>query len=146
MSRLALLIAAAFVLLAFGPCGPIPGGALSGTEQTPPAAGWTFLDEVPRCEVEVRTESPHSVTVNCMSWSARGFVSCSRCDGKTWSRYALENPVARVRAGDRIFPVALRRIEDPASLDRIWSARLAKIDEQPAPRPESWWTFELKAR
>ena len=146
MLRSFFLIVVLFPLFAFGPCGPIPGGALSGTENAGPIASWNFLDEVPRCAVEVRPDSPHSVTVNCMSWQGRGFVSCSSCDGKTWSRHALANPIARLQAGENLYPVALQRIEDEATLDRVWSARLQKIGEEPSPRAEGWWTFELRSR
>lgn len=150
MSRLRLPLSAILLAgctLALGPCGPIPGGRLSGTEATTPPDDWSIADGVPRCAVEVRPDSPHSVTVNCMSWQGRLFVSCSECEPKTWSSYALQDPRGRVRVGDAVYPVSLKRIEDPAELDAVWQARAQKIgDEEAGPRPSEWWTFELSAR
>jgi hypothetical protein len=134
-------------LLALGPCGPVPGGRLSGEEAAAPSGGWAVADEVPRCAVEVRPSSPHSVTVNCMSWRGRLFVSCSECEPKRWSRYAREDPRGRVRIGSEVYSVTLSRVTDPAELDAVWKARARKIDaDESAARPEDWWTFELVSR
>ena len=99
------------MLMGMGPCGPIPGGELSGDVVTAPVDDWSFANDVPRCAVEVRPASPHSVTVNCMSWQQRLFVSCSECELKRWSGGAM--------------------------------TELMRVDE---PRPEGWWTFELRSR
>lgn len=146
--RRALWLAlAAAASLGIGPCGPLPGGALSGDEVTSAVRDWSFANEVPRCAVEVRPASPHSVTVNCMAWQGRLFVSCSKCAPKRWSRYALEDADGRVRVGEHVYPVSLRRVEEPAELDAVWRARAAKLGEdEPEPRPEGWWSFELTSR
>ena len=130
-----------------GPCGPIAGGALSGNAVDGAVDDWSFVNQVPRCAVEVRSEDPHSVTVNCMSWQGELFVSCSDCDGKRWSGYALDDPAGRIRIGDDVYPVTLKRVEEPARLDAVWKARAAKLGkEESAPRPEGWWTFQLTSR
>jgi len=142
-----VLLAIALAAIGAGPCGPLPGGRLSGEEATAPVEDWSFANDAGRCAVEVRPESPHSVTVNCMSWQRRLFVSCSECAPKRWSGYALQSPQGRVRIADRVHPVLLRRIEDPGELDEIWRARAHKLgNEEPEPRPEGWWTFELRSR
>ncbi len=133
--------------LGIGPCGPIPGGALSGNEVARPMVDWSFVNEVPRCAVEVKPGSPHSVTVNCMSWRGELFVSCSDCDGKRWSGYALDDPAGRIRIGKDVYSVTLERVEDPARLDAVWRARAAKLGkDERSPRPEKWWTFHLRSR
>lgn len=142
---------AAVFLLGMGPCGPIPGGRLPGADEAAPPADWSVANEVPRCAVEVRPESPHSVTVNCMSWEGRLFVSCSECGLKQWSSYATDDARGRVRIGDRVYPVSLARVVDEAELDSVWQARARKLDGPDAdadagPRPAEWWTFELTAR
>ncbi len=140
-----LLVAA--TCLGIGPCGPIPGGSLSGNEIDSAINDWSFANEVPRCAVEVRPSAPHSVTVNCMSWQGRLFVSCSKCAGKDWSSYALDDPVGRIQIDESVYPVVLKRIEDPAQLDAVWQARAAKLNEdQSSPRRDGWWTFELTSR
>ena len=126
---------------------PIAGGSLSGEVVTAPVRDWSIANEVPRCAVEVRPADPHSVTVNCMSREGRLYVSCSSCEGKRWSAMALAEPAGRIRIGERIHPVTLRRVEDPAELDAVWQARAAKVGgEAGEPRPEGWWTFELTSR
>ncbi len=141
------LLAFAAVSLGIGPCGPIPGGGLPGNEVELPVADWSFVDRIPRCAVEVRPDSPHSVTVNCMSWQGDLFVSCSDCAGKRWSSYALANPAGRIQIGKDVYPVTLERVEDPTRLDAVWKARAAKVgDEQGTPRPDGWWTFQLRSR
>ena len=146
-ASLAFGVALFALSMGLGPCGPIPGGALSGDLAQGPIDDWSFANEVPRCAVEVRPESPHSVTVNCMSWQGELFVSCSECEGKRWSGYALANPDARIRIGGALYPVTLRRVEDPARLDQVWKARARKLGkDETAPRPAGWWTFRLTSR
>lgn len=144
--RLALALAS-LALVSAGPCGPIPGGALDGTLVTQPVADWTFVDDVPRCAVEVRVDDPHSVTVNCMSMDERLYVSCSICESKRWSGWAVSMPEGRIAIGERVYPVSFRRVLDDRELDRVWLARARKLGEtEPGPRPDGWWTFELSSR
>ncbi len=140
------IAAAALATLGLGPCGPIPGGALSGSERGGVIDDWSFANEAPRCAVEVRPSDPHSVTVNCMSWKSRLFVSCSDCAGKTWSRYAVDDPRGRIRIGESVYPVLLTRVEDSSVLDSVWRARATKLGEKASARPEGWWAFELRSR
>jgi hypothetical protein len=82
-----------------------------------------------------------------MAWQGRLFVSCSDCAGKRWSTYALEDPVGRIRIGESVYRVLLKRVEDPTRLDSVWQARAAKLgDGEPGPRPDGWWSFELASR
>lgn len=134
-------------LLAFGPCGVIRGTALSQPEATEPVRDWSFANEVPRCAVEVRRAAPYSVTVNCMSLDRELFVSCSRCQGKTWSGFALGEREARIRVGERVYPVFIDRVISETKLDAVWKARARKLGgDQAEPRPDGWWTFRLVSR
>ena len=59
----------------------------------------------------------------------------------------LDDPAGRVRIGDAVHPVNLARVTEPAELDAAWEARGTKLgEEDKAPRPEGWWTFELSSR
>ena len=146
LMRALCLGAVALALVGVGPCGPVAGGALWGDERAGPVDDWGFANEVEHCAVEVRPSKPHSVTVNCMSWQQRLFVSCSDCDGKRWSGIALATAEGRIRIGEHIYPVLLSRVEDPALLDQIWRARANKLGAEPSPRPSGWWSFELRSR
>jgi hypothetical protein len=82
-----------------------------------------------------------------MSWQGRLFVSCSECEPKTWSSYAVQDPRGRVQIGDEVYSIELSRIIDPAELDSVWQARAKKTGEENAgQRPNDWWAFELTSR
>lgn len=133
------------LLLGIGPCGRLPGGKLLGEEDANPVADWSFVNEAGLCALQVNPAGPHSVTVNCMAWQGRLFVSCSRCEGKTWSTFALQDPRGRIKIAERVHPVRMARVRAPELLDAAWGARAAKLGTAPAPRPDHWWTFELSS-
>ena len=142
-----VLLAAAVAIYSYCPCSRLPGGHLLGAEATAPVADWTFANDVPLCQVEVDAGLPHSVNLNCMATEGRLYLSCASCDGKRWSGAVLDNPAARLRVGDVVYPVTLARVTDPAELDVAWRARAAKT-RSPAdtPRPEGWWSFAVISR
>ncbi len=134
------------LLMGIGPCGRLPGGSLSGEDETTPVTDWSFTNGVGLCALEVNPTGPHSVTLNCMSWADRLFVSCSQCEGKTWSAYALHDSRGRIEIGPRVFPVDLTRVTDADLLDKAWVARANKLGNERRPRPDHWWSFELTSR
>ena len=141
------LVLSALATLGLGPCGPIPGGALSGQEIAAPISDWSSANEVDYCYVEVRPESPRSMTVNCMAWEGRLFVSCSQCAHKSWAEMVAEDPRGRVRVGDSVHPVTIQRVTDPTEFKSVWQARARKTGGDPTSEPkEGWWTFELVSR
>ena len=90
---------------------------------------------------------PHSVNLNCMSANDQLYISCAWCDGKYWSGIALENPEGRIRINEKVYPVTLVRLKDPARLDEAWRARAAKLGpDADVPRPDHWWSFWLRSR
>ena len=151
--KIALLIALILVLGAGAyvatqcPCERTPGMWLSGDLQTALVDDWSFANDrsvAPLCQSEVRSWRPHSINLNCMADDeGRLFLSCAQCDGKTWSTMVLNNPEARIRIGERLFPVKVRRVTDEATLDLAWQARARKVGREPTPRPPHWWSFEL---
>lgn len=131
------------------PCGPVPGAWLFGEQQDAPITDWSFVndrDSVPLCQLQVTTWHPQSINLNCMADAGELRISCSNCAGKRWSAAALTHPDAWLRAGGDLYPVALQRITQADALDAAWSARLAKIEREPAPRPDHWWAFALSSR
>ena len=140
-------LAAVVVIYFYCPCSRLPGGYLLGDEAASPVSDWTFANEVPLCQVEVQTGLPHSVNLNCMATEGRLYLSCASCDGKRWSSAALENPSARLRVGDKVYPVTLTRVTESAELDTAWLARATKTrGPTDAPRPEHWWSFSVTSR
>jgi hypothetical protein len=102
---------------------------------------------VPRCELEVRPDAPRSMTVNCMAWAGRLFVSCSQCARKRWAGMVEIDPRGRVRVGDQVHLVTIERVSDPIELREVWRARARKLGHDDTTDPkEGWWTFELVSR
>ena len=149
LTLLGLLVIGAAGYLSFCPCGPVPGAWLFGDTHEGEVTDWSFINDreaVPLCQLQITSWRPHSINLNCMSSNEELFVSCSNCEGKSWSENALNHPDGKVRAGGVVYPVRLTRVTDAASLDVIWSARLAKINREAAPRPDHWWSFRLVQR
>jgi len=144
---LMVIAVAAATIFFYCPCSRLPGGYLVGATVAEPVTDWSFANAVPLCQVEVNAGLPHSVNLNCMASHGRLYLSCAGCAGKRWSQAALERPAARLRIGDRVYPVTLSRVEDAAELDDAWQARAAKIGmPDAAPRAEGWWSFRVESR
>ena len=86
-----VLVGAAYTFWFVCPCEAMPGGGLGGEVASEPVNDWTFVNDVPLCQVEVDIGIPWSINLNCMSAGGDLYVSCSRCAGKTWSQAALKN-------------------------------------------------------
>lgn len=145
---LALVLAGLLVWFFYCPCERIPGGWLLGEEVDEPVTDWSFANDVPLCQIQVqRGFLPHSINLNCMASAGVLYLSCASCEGKTWSTAVLEEPEARLRLGDQVYPVVLERVEDPAELDEAWQARARKTGRgEDVPRQEGWWSFRVISR
>ena len=146
----ALAIAAATAWFFTCPCERMPGAYLSGEQVEAPVADWRFANAVQLCQIQTHSGIlPHAINLNCMADSNGNlFLSCSQCEGKRWSTAALQNPAARIRLDGRVYPVSLRRLQDPTELDNAWQARTLKLsgtDEIPE-RPGHWWSFQVTSR
>lgn len=139
-----LLVIGGVMFTTVCPCGPTPGAYLFGAEPEAPVTDWSFVNDEPLCQVEVTTWRPHSINLNCMSTpDGQLYVSCSNCASKSWSQTAVSNGEGRIRVGDIVYPVALRRVLDEAELDLAWATRAAKLKRDASPRPDHWWSFNL---
>ena len=145
---LVVLAAGAFAVYFFYcPCERTPGGWLLGEEVEEPVRDWSFANQVPLCQIQVsRGILPHSINLNCMASNGDLYLSCASCEGKVWSTAVLEDPQARLRIGEKVYPVRVTRIEDPAVLDEAWRARAQKAGQgHDAPRQEGWWSFSVES-
>jgi len=169
----ALKIAAAtallLVLLGAGywtwtcPCEGVPGFALRGELHEEPVTDWSFANEVDLCQVQIGVGwRPHSVNLNCMATpSGELFLSCSVGANKYWCPRVGPDHEGRLRLDGVVFPVVLNRVQDPATMDAAWQARLRKLQRpevlarqppggaEPPPldaeRPGHWWTFRVES-
>jgi len=152
-------LTAGFVWAASCPCGTLPGFVLRGEPHDEPVNDWRFANDVPLCQIEIDVGwRPHSVNVNCMATEDGDlYLSCSFGARKYWCPHVEANHPGRLRLDGVVYPVVLNRVTDPTLLDRVWAARVQKLQQpevqklQPggaapppdAPRPHSWWSFRV---
>ncbi len=145
------------------PCDGTPGFVLRGDMHEELVTDWSFANDVPLCQIQLTIGwRPHSVNLNCMATPDGDlFLSCSFGERKYWCPRVGEDQPGRLRLDGVVYPVVLDRETDPATLDRVWAARLEKLqnprvhERQPgdgdpppldAPRPDSWWSFRVVSR
>lgn len=171
VKRVLLWTAAAVALLALGggsywaltcPCDGTPGFVLRGELRETPVTDWGFANDVELCQIQISVGwRPHSVNLNCMATpEGELFLSCSFGERKYWCPRVEPDEPARLRLNGVVYPVALNRVMDPATLDAAWTARITKLQNpavqavQPpgsrtppldTPRPDSWWTFQVRS-
>ncbi|MFT7688936.1 MAG: hypothetical protein ACI9FB_004301 [Candidatus Azotimanducaceae bacterium] len=134
------------VLFGFGPCGPLAGGMLSGSVVTKKIDNFEFVESVDNCKLEVKAAEPHSVTLNCWTVGKQLFVGCKDCDGKKWSSYVADNPLARIKIGGEIYPVKLTRMSDQFAIERAWKYRWNKYGEGELENlPTGYWLYHLRS-
>ena len=122
-------LAALALLLALG-CGPVPGGALSGTA-TPQPPDWSTVLGGDRalCEVESRPEDVHSIQLECFLVDGQLYAQSHRWalaewwPTESWAAIWLEHPDVRVRLGERIYALRAVRVTDPALREPILKDR-----------------------
>jgi len=140
------------------PCNQTPGFMLLGDVQKAPVTDWSFVNDIPLCQIQVYAGPiPHSVNLNCMATpEGELFLSCGNCARKFWGRQVGENEHGRLRLNGKVYPVVITRVKDEAVLDRAWAARVKKLQvygEPPynptpppdAKRPKEWGTFQLRS-
>lgn len=141
------------------PCDRTPGGFLFGESPENPVADWSFVNNVPLCQLQIYDGiRPHSINLNCMATeSGEMFLSCSVCERKYWASKVEDDERAVMRLDGVVYPVTLNRIQDAATMDRAWRARVAKLQTHgggpfnPTPdpnaqRPDHWWTYHVTWR
>lgn len=148
-------IAGFFIYSSICPCERTPGGLLMGETTGEPVSDWSFVNEVPLCQIQIWAGiRPHSVNLNCMATDeGKLYLSCSFCDTKYWASKVEPNESGRIRLNGVVYPVVFNRVQDPAEMDQAWAARVAKLQVHggagnPAPPPDApradrWWTFNL---
>jgi hypothetical protein len=146
---IAAAIAGFLVYFFHCPCERTPGGWLLGDVAEQPVEDWTFANQEALCQIQVYLGGvyPHAINLNCMASDGDRYLSCASCDGKAWSTAALAHPEVRLRVGETVYPVTVRRVQDPEELDEAWRARARKTargdGEQ---RQDGWWSFQVVSR
>ena len=130
-SRLGLLLAVSLLAACGG--GPFlvfPGGQLDGTLVTEPVSDWSFLD-AQFVHLETNPEDPYSVELNYIVREGELFIDPA--EGKQWLEHLRANPSARVRFGEKIYPVTAVLVGEPGELEGFDADRfIYRLDSRAA--------------
>jgi hypothetical protein len=139
------LCGAAIAVLLIAGCGPVPGGALSGSAAPVPADWSPLLDDGRSfCEVESRPQDPHSIQLECFLWGDHLFVQSHRWARaswwpvQSWAEIWIEHPDVRVRIGDELFDLRAVHVTDPREREAVLRFR----GYDPAPDGIAVFRFE----
>lgn len=148
IGRSAGLVVVATLLMGMGPLDRLPGARLVGPVVDGPIDSWRFVEKAGQCQLETRPQYPHSVTVNCWHLDGQLYIGCMRCQGKVWSRYAVETKLARVKIASQVYRVTLERTTDPQEMMLSWAARWDQLGRaRPVGSvPEHYWLYRVTSR
>src|SRR5262245_42855283 len=107
-TRKMLLAVVVFLIVAAGgiavwtttcPCDRTPGFILLGDVQEAPVTDWSFVNDVPLCQIQITAGFlPHAINLNCMATpEGELFLSCSVCSTKYWASHVKQNEPGRLR-------------------------------------------------
>jgi hypothetical protein len=129
------------------PCKGVPGGYLLGEESQEEITDWSFVNEVPICQLQTTVFFlPHSINMNCSALEKELFIGCMNCEEKHWGAALYEDGSARFRINGVVYPVTARRLMDTAEKDHAWlssSIKAGRPLDTPRPPDNIWWTFQL---
>jgi hypothetical protein len=117
LASLALAAGLYVRLLAGGPVGPLPGGALSG-EPGGPVEDWSFANAHARIAVESRAGwLPYSISTGWfLAHEGRLYLVLPSLFGDGLQRRLARDPAVRVRLGERVHAARATRVEDESEL------------------------------
>jgi len=131
-------------LLAGGPVGPIPGGALSGEPAEALPADWSFANQEDYLTVESRAFGlPYSRSVWFMAWGGRVHLLLPSFFGDALERRIERDPRVRVRVGGTLYDQVAHRVDEAEARGAILAPFLRRQfaieisgEVRNVPRPE----------
>ncbi|MCG8590872.1 MAG: hypothetical protein MJE66_16390 [Proteobacteria bacterium] len=132
LRRAAIRLAATLSCVYLIGCGPlvmIPGGALSGDVQPPPA-DWTFSDATETVQLETRPEDPYSVNIWGAAVGPRFYVAAGDPTSR-WVDHIEADPRVRLRIENAVYELVATRTEDPGERNAFLAAVKRKYDFEP---------------
>lgn len=112
----------------------IPGGALDGEVEVPPAM---WIDVPETVQLETRPAKPYSVNVWALGIGENLYVATS-ADGTTWSAFIEADPSVRVRMHEKIFALSATEVFDLSERQAVSSGYVSKYKVD----PEDNWVAE----
>ena len=143
MKRLNPIVLSIF-LCGCGPCGPIPGGTLSGDVQARAPADWaSTIHENGYCQIEVNPPDPYSFTANCFVHEGELHVGSMRAPEKKWPVFVAEDPNVRVRFGNDIYLRRAVKIIDEGKRQAVFQSKFPGDDKE---LDETIYLYRLEPR
>ena len=154
MRSLTALVALLVLSGGCDPIGPIPGGRLSGELGPGHVEDWAFAADEETAQVETRLEDPQSVNTWFVALGSNLYVPTSMISGpkdpsgRSWVAHVAQDPMIRIRLGDRIYERVANRVSDASEYAMAREALETKYGIDPVERdPErEIWIFRLDSR
>jgi hypothetical protein len=135
-----------------GPLGPLSGGALRGAVHEGPPPSWAEIGAIETVQLETSPEDPHSVNIWCAETGGRLYITTSLILGaddpldRDWVRNVNADPRVRLRAGDTVYLLEVKRIEQEPERTSAWDALVAKYDVEVDDHARAAWVYRLEPR
>jgi hypothetical protein len=111
------------------PVALLPGGALEGPVEPPPA-DWSFSDGVDTVQLETRPSEPYSVNIWMIAIEGAAFVHAG-ANRSEWVEHIEADPRVRLRVDGPVYELAASRVTAQDEFDRFSDAYERKYDRRP---------------
>ena len=121
-----------------GPVGVMPGGALSGTVETPPAV-WQLEKDADLAQLETRPADPYSINLVYVQLDGRLYIYAGNTR-TNWVAHIEADPRMRIRINDTIYPMRAARVTDQDKIRQfaaVWASR-SMFQRDPMQFDEVW--------
>ena len=147
---IATLLGLLLLAVACQPQDEQPGLWLDGDEVVEAPADWRFTEEIEEIFIETRPwyGLPHSTTIWCVELDGALYIGSYGPDEKAWETAVASDPKARLEIKDRLYPVEIRRIQDPDLTQAVNQRYFEKYDMEEVfgeDVPE-WWFYRVTPR
>ncbi len=146
--RILIVLTLAMVCIACQPSDVRPGLWLRGENVSEPVDDWRFASDVEEIFIETKPwyGIPHSTTIWCVEIDGKLYVGSYGEEKKTWENNIARNPVAKLRIGEKIYPVRVTAITDPTLTNTVDAAYTQKYDmaEVFGDDLPPWWYYTIE--
>ena len=146
--RLLIALMIAMVCIACQPSDVRPGLWLRGENVAEPVDDWRFASDVEEIFIETKPwyGIPHSTTIWSVEIDGKLYVGSYGEEKKTWENNIARNPEAKLRIGEKIYPVRVTAITDSTLTNTVDAAYTRKYDmaEVFGDDLPPWWYYSIE--
>ncbi|MEM7078353.1 MAG: hypothetical protein AAF513_06965 [Pseudomonadota bacterium] len=142
---LAITILSLLLLACDRPFMVMAGGELEGAVAQPPAA-WDFEEVSGLAQLETRPAAAYSINIAYVQIEQRLYVYAGNTR-TNWVEHLEQNPLARIRIDETIYPVVAVRVDDTVELDKFalqWASR--SVFQRDPKQFDEVWLYRLEPR